>query len=156
MAMLVVRRIQRVRGRLLALEARFLAGLIFARVAVRGAALAQGGRAVAVATPLMPRRFAWLCPLVPSDAASYAGQLRVVLAEPRMIALFAACPQAVRIVAPLCRMVGIARSDYVPGERVVVEHLEATPVAPVVVQTRVMPTQAEAMTGIAWVRFIPG
>lgn len=116
LAMIVVRRIHRVRGALLALEARFLAGRILRRAARVGAA---GKMAVArkarVAVLRIPSRFAWLYPLVPSDAACYAGHFRLVLAEPGMRALLAACPQAVRALGPLCRMLGIERAEYVPA-----------------------------------------
>jgi hypothetical protein len=63
----------------------------------------------------LPRRFGWLCPLVPGEAACFAGQMRVLLAEPEMQTLLAACPQAVRVLRPLCVMLGIERMDHVPG-----------------------------------------
>jgi hypothetical protein len=118
MAMLVMARIRRVRAVLLALEARFLAGLLrtpVARVAAARDVMAVRERAPPVATERLPRRFAWLCPLVPGEAACFAGQLRVVLAEPGMQTLLAACPQALRVLRPLCVMLGIERADYVPG-----------------------------------------
>jgi hypothetical protein len=119
LAMVVVRRIHRVRGALLALEARFLAGRVRRRV-VRAVVVGSEPavrvvrRRVSVAERL-PRGFACLFPLVPGDAACFAGQLRVVLAEPGMVALLAGCPQAVRVLAPLCRMLGIEREVYVPA-----------------------------------------
>eukprot|EP01037_Dinobryon_pediforme_P008873 gene8873-8962_t len=119
MAVLVMQRIHRVRRLLVALEARFLAGLVRRR-AVR-AVTADVGVEVreraprAKAPELLPRRFAWLLPLVPGEAACFAGHLRVVLAEPDMQALLAGCPQAVRVLGPLCVMLGIERAAYVPG-----------------------------------------
>lgn len=118
MAMLVMRRVQRVRQALLVLEARFLAGRVRRRVSRGVAVEVEGVEAVpprrrAVAA-LLPRRFAWLLPLVPCDAANLAGQLRGVLAEPGMQALLAACPQAVRVLGPLCNMLGIERAAFVP------------------------------------------
>jgi hypothetical protein len=65
--------------------------------------------------PRVRRKFAWLCPLVPSWAAGHASQMRVVLAEPEMQALLSACPQAIRVLRPLCFMLGIAPADYIPG-----------------------------------------
>jgi hypothetical protein len=62
----------------------------------------------------LPRRFAWLLALVPCDAAAYASQLRVLLAEPEMMALLAASAQARRVLAPLCRMLGIEASVLAP------------------------------------------
>ncbi len=48
--------------------------------------------------------------MVPCEAACFAGQLRTVLAEPEMVALLEASPQARRALAPLCRMLGIEAS----------------------------------------------
>ena len=118
MAMMVIRRICRVRGLLLAIEARFLAGVILTsrrKAGVRVVAADIGARACGVDDVRLPRGLAWLCPLVPSYAATYAGHLRMVLAEPEMVALLASCPQAVRAIGPLCRMLGVERADYVPG-----------------------------------------
>jgi hypothetical protein len=118
MALLVVLRIQRVRRILWALEARFLAGLAVrrgTRVPVAGDVAVVREQVVPVAVLRLPRRFGWLFPMVPGDAACYSGQLLAVLAEPEMQALLAACPQAVRVLRPLCRMLGIARADYVPA-----------------------------------------
>jgi len=56
----------------------------------------------------LPRGFGWLLPLVPQEAAGFASQLRVVLAEAEMVALLQASPQARRELRPLCRMLGIA------------------------------------------------
>eukprot|EP01037_Dinobryon_pediforme_P001415 gene1415-1436_t len=118
LAMLVVRRIQRVRGALLALEARFLAGRVLRRrdrVPVEVKVADARAPVVRVARAARwPVGFGWLCPLVPSYAATYAGHMRMVLAEPEMQALLAGCPQAVRVLGPLCRMLGIARAEYVP------------------------------------------
>ena len=132
MAMMVYRRIKRVQRLLLALEARFLAGLVLTGGRSAGGAGAHVTDAGRVARPkagslVMPHGFGWLCPLMPSYAATYAGQLRVVLAEPGMVALLAACPQAVRILKPLCRMLGIETAVLRPGmvvvPRVVVERV---------------------------------
>ena len=54
----------------------------------------------------LPRGHAWLVRLVPESAAA-ASQLQYLLAEPEMAALFAAAPQAGRILRPLCRMLGV-------------------------------------------------
>jgi hypothetical protein len=79
-----------------------------------------------------------------------------------MVALLAACPRAVGVIRPMCRMLGIALSDYVPEERVVHEISAAVlvAVAPAVPVQRIdtvqiVPTVPETMTGIAWIRFIP-
>ena len=158
--MRVIRRIHGIRGRLLALEARFLAGRVVTRGPVgRAAVTTTRATPVRQGELVFPRRFAWLCGLVPSDAACYAEHLRVVLAEPGMVALLAACPQAIRVVAPLCWMVGISRADYVPGERVpcvVTAPADNAPPARVVVEVDAASQVALAAPGMGWVRFIPG
>jgi hypothetical protein len=53
--------------------------------------------------------------MVPYEAAGYGSQLQTVLAEPGMAEVLAACPQAVRILKPLCWALGIERPDWVPG-----------------------------------------
>eukprot|EP01037_Dinobryon_pediforme_P015648 gene15648-15795_t len=123
LAMIVVRRIQRIRGILLALEARFLAGVVLRRpVRVRAADEAVAVAAAASLEPAvraggdrLPRRSGWLFNLVPHEAACWAGHMRLILAEPGMQALLKGCPQAVRVLRPLCVMLGIARGDYVPA-----------------------------------------
>lgn len=54
----------------------------------------------------LPRGFAWLVRLVP-EAAAAAAQLRHLLADPEMVALLEAAPQAGRLLRPLCRMLGV-------------------------------------------------
>jgi hypothetical protein len=168
--LMVCRRIALARGVLLALEARFLAGGVMSRAGRTGAEVVQArGHSTSVEDKAVriPRRFAWLCALVPGDAACYAGQLRVVLAEPGMVALLAACPQAVRAVRPLCRMLGIERAAFVPGLRVPVV---AAPVAALAAEAPVavrgspalcddddgVSWAAQAAVGLGWLRFIPG
>jgi hypothetical protein len=115
MSLLVFARIMRARTLLLALLERVRVGGI--RVSVPRAAprAADPGVLMASRVDPLPRGFGWLCAMVPSDAATYAGQLQIVLAEPGMAELLANCPQALRILRPLCRMLGIARADYVPA-----------------------------------------
>jgi hypothetical protein len=159
MALLVVRRIQRVRRLLLELEARFLAGRLVispARVVSASGAIA-GPQVRPMAVTPFPRRLGWLCGLVPGDAACFAGQLRVVLAEPEMAALLASCPQAVRIVQPLCRMLGIERADYAPGEALVPAVVEvARPARVESAEAGEGARLAQVTAGLGWVRFIPG
>ena len=54
----------------------------------------------------LPRRFAWLPPLVPG-AAAYGSQLQHLLTTPEMADILAAAPQAGRLLRPLCRMLGV-------------------------------------------------
>ena len=107
MIVLVWTRVRRVEARILGLLARFQAGRL--QVAV-GKRAGRGGGGARVASARLPCGFAWLLPMVPCDAACFAGQLRTVLAEPELVALLDAAPQAARILGPLCRMLGIERS----------------------------------------------
>jgi hypothetical protein len=52
-------------------------------------------------------------------AAGFGLQLRTVLETPEMVALLQACPQAVRILRPLCRMLAIETQVLRPGAAVV-------------------------------------
>ena len=63
----------------------------------------------------LPRRVGWLLSLVPYEAACFAGQVQTVLGEPEMVALLAVSPQARRILAPLCGMLGLDRGVLTPG-----------------------------------------
>ncbi len=105
MIVLVWQRLQRIEGRIGRMLARFRAGRLVVRgeVAGRVAGVRTGGGSAG-----LPRGFAWLVQLIPHQAANFAGQIGAVLAEPEMVALLAAAPQARRVLAPLCRMLGIA------------------------------------------------
>ena len=59
------------------------------------------------ATVVLPRRFGWLVDLVGYQAAGRGSQLAHLLADPEMVALVHDVPQARRILAPLCRMLGV-------------------------------------------------
>ena len=54
--------------------------------------------------------------VVPYEAAGYAEQVRALLAEPEMVALIQSAPQARRVLAPLCRMLGIEREVLAPRQ----------------------------------------
>lgn len=56
-------------------------------------------------TPALPRRLGWLPGLVP-EILGFAGNLRLMLAEPEMEALIAADPRVGRILRPLCHLLG--------------------------------------------------
>lgn len=103
MIVLVWVRLRRVERQMLGLLARFRAGRL--RVVAVPRVGGGGGRGGRVA--VLPRRFGWLLGLVPGEAASFAGQMRSVLAEPEMVALMATAPQARRVLRPVCRMLGI-------------------------------------------------
>ncbi len=110
--LLVWQRVRRIDVRLQGMLRRFREGRLQVRTVVRSGG--SGGRAGRV-SPVMPRSFGWLLPLVPCEAACFAGQMREVLAEPGMVALLAAAPQARRVLAPLCRMLGIEAEVLRPG-----------------------------------------
>jgi hypothetical protein len=65
----------------------------------------------------LPVRFGWLLPLVPADAACFGGQIAAVLAEPEMVALLEASPQARRVLRPLCRMLAVEMRPEAPRAR---------------------------------------
>jgi len=104
-------RIRRVEGKLQRLLARFLAGRLRVVSRDQGVAVSRAPteKVPRVPTAKLPRSFAWLCVMVPYEAAGFASQLRVVLAEPEMQGLLAASSQARRVLAPLGRMLGIER-----------------------------------------------
>lgn len=112
MILLVWRRVSRVKGRILGLLARFQAGTL--RVCAMARVGGPGGRGGA-GTGRLPIGFGWLLPLVPGEAACFAGQVRAMLAEPEMVALLRAAPQARRVLRPLCRMLGIEREMLAPA-----------------------------------------
>jgi len=114
----VCARVRRVETRILAMLARFRAGTLRvssasrvdrAATSEREDRMPRGPTAKLPRSPTakLPRSLAWLLPLVPGHAAGFASQLRVVLAEPEMVALLEASAQARRVLAPLCRMLGI-------------------------------------------------
>jgi hypothetical protein len=111
-------RVRRIEGRIQRLLALFLAGRLRVRpraqVGARPGTRVGGGWPGGVSTGL-PRRFGWLMALVPYKAACFAGPLRTELAEPEMVALLGASPQARRVLRPLCRMLGIEPEMLTPA-----------------------------------------
>ncbi len=111
MIVLVWGRVKRAERDILRLLALFGAGRLRVLAGPRagaGAAVVRAGARAGAAR--LPVRFAWLLPLVPGEAACFAGQLRAALGEAEMVALLEASPQARRVLRPLCRMLGIERS----------------------------------------------
>ena len=115
--MLICPRIRRAKGRILKMLARLEAGQMVARPKPsRGS---TGTRAAGVPTRVtgseklprieanLPRGLAWLLPLVPCEAANFAAEFRLILADREMRALLAASRQARLHMAPLSRLLGI-------------------------------------------------
>jgi hypothetical protein len=55
---------------------------------------------------VLPRRFGWLPQYLP-ETAVFAEQLQQYLADPEVADLFARCPQAGKILRPICRILGV-------------------------------------------------
>ena len=65
---------------------------------------------------MLPRGAHWLLRLIPGAAASRS-QREALLREPEMEALLAADPRLVRILRPLCRMLGVHGSVTLPSRK---------------------------------------
>ena len=84
-------------------------------VVADGLGVLGGGRARRPTGRVWPGRFGWLVRMASWQAAGYGSQLRTVLETPEMVALLIAAPQAVAILRPLCRALGISTSVLRPG-----------------------------------------
>jgi hypothetical protein len=115
MILLVWQRVRRAEVRIQGLLTRFRLGKVQVRAVAPGRRVGVSRR---VGVRALPRGVGWLLPLVPSEAACFAGQLGAVLAEPEMVALLRAVPQARRVLAPVCRMLGVAMGDASPAPQV--------------------------------------
>lgn len=104
--LLICQRLRRTLGGVQDLILSIRAGKLPQRIALPRAA---GVRECRVPSPALglPRRFGWLISLVPYEAAGFASQLRHLLADPEMAALLAASPRMIRLLRPLCRMLGV-------------------------------------------------
>ncbi len=112
MIVLICGHLRRVERRVLALVAAIRAGTL--RVG-HGCGGRRGPRgAAAAAGPTLPRGYAWLVVAVPYKVAALAGQLRVVLQDPEMVALIAASPRLVLLLRPLCRMLALEMNVLTP------------------------------------------
>jgi len=130
MILLVWTRIRRAQGKIQWLLMEFQAGRLRANteVRVRMASPSPVLRLPKSPRVKLPRRFAWLLPMVPCEAANFSSQLRGVLAEPEMQGLLAASAQARRVLAPVCRMLGIEAAVLMPRDEVPAQ-MEALPAA---------------------------
>ena len=123
--------------RLERLAVRFQAG----RLRAAGTRTGTAGRVARTAqTPahgkverVWPREFGWLVRAASHYAAGYGAQLRIILTHPDMVALLAACPQAARLLRPVCRMLAVETSLLRPlavGEAVAPAQTDTAAVAP--------------------------
>jgi hypothetical protein len=116
LVLLVWRRVGEVGRRLERMMARFAAGKTMRRAprvvaGAEGWAMAAGEGAVRrKASCLWPRSFAWLVRAAAHEAAGFGLQMEAVLAHPEMVAFLQATPQAVRLLSPICGMLGIDRA----------------------------------------------
>ena len=115
------------------LAARFAAGTVWTRVARVRVAERVDRPARAAAVRLWPTGFGWLVKTVGWRAGGHGGQLQTVLERPDMVAFLRACPQAGRILSPVCRMLAVPPSVFRPRPEGVVAEV----VAPKVVVKRV-------------------
>ena len=149
---LVHRRLGQILRRMEGMVSRFQAGLL-RPVGVRGAGkpgLAEvPGRRRACGVRLWPCRFAWLVREVGFEAAGFGCQLRALLETPELSALLAACPQAIRVLRPLCRMLAIETQVLRPGVARVLAVRTRKRVARVTLDLGRVPIPPGAM---AWVR----
>ena len=116
------------------LMARFLAGKAMRRGPRAAAAVAGAVETPVVAArraeSIWPREFSWLATLMAHHATCYTGQLELLLAEPQMVALLTASPQAARLLRPMCRMLGVTQSLLRPGFQPVVKPPKELPTEP--------------------------
>jgi hypothetical protein len=115
---LVHRRLGQILGRIERMVVRFQAGRV-RRAGVRVAG--EPGvpkRKRQAGVRLWPARFAWLVRDAGWEAAGFGCQLRAVLETPEMMAFLVACPQAHRVLRPVCRMLAIETQVLRPGVEV--------------------------------------
>ena len=125
------------------LVAAFEAGTLRRRLVRPGAARPQAAvaRAPRAATlPALPRGFGWLAILVP-EAMVHGGALLRLLEDPAALAMLGACPRLVRVLRPLCRMMG-QFFPALPGE---------PPREPRVWITRLRVKRVRRVRKVAWV-----
>jgi hypothetical protein len=115
---LVHRRLGEIVRRIEGMVARFQAGRLRpagVRKAAEPGVGISGGPRRAAGVRLWPVRFGWLVRAAAWEAAGVGSQLRAVLETPVMVAFLAACPQAVRVLRPVCRMLAIETQVLRPG-----------------------------------------
>jgi hypothetical protein len=111
----VMGRMRRAERALKSLMARFVAGKL--RPSKPRGTLAKPRTQTPPKQKPLPSGFAWLCPLMPAEAAIRGNHLMLVLAEPEMQELLAASPRARAILKPICRMLAIDPKILTPAAR---------------------------------------
>lgn len=101
-------------------------------------------RSAETRAPALPQGRAWLVRELGYEAAGFGCQLEALLNEPAMQALLATCPGAGRILAPLCRMLGVP-AGLVARPAPTIAATEAAPVA-----MRSVWTPVETDFGVGW------
>lgn len=108
---LLQQRLLSICARMERLAARFQAGKLW-RVGVLGEprvldATKADGEVAPAATRIWPTRIGWLLRLGEWRVAVFGLYVQAILETPEMVALLMACPQAGRIMRPLCRMLAV-------------------------------------------------
>ncbi len=116
-AIAVYNRMGRALARIERMLVRFRAGRLVAGVSRPRAACPASPRAPRQKAVPAPRRFGWLVAAGGYRAACYGSQLQHLLAEPDMVALLEASPQARLVLRPLCRSLAIELPWTVPPAR---------------------------------------
>jgi hypothetical protein len=111
---LVHRRLGEILRRIEGMVARYQAGTL-RPAGVRGAGEPARRPRLEAGARLWPGRFAWLVREAGWEAAGFGCQLRALLETPEMVEFLAACPQAVRVLTPVCRMLAIETAVLRPG-----------------------------------------
>ena len=119
--LLVYRRIGQIMVRMERLVAQYQAGTL-RRVKPRVAAPKRDDaekRTRAKPLEVLPRKFGWLRQQMGWQLGGHCGQFETILHRPEMVEMLVACPQAIRILRPLCRMLGMDPRFLQPGVPVV-------------------------------------
>ncbi len=152
---LVHRRLGEIVRRIEGMVARFQAGRL-RQVGVRVAGEPVRRKRVEAGVRLWPCRFAWLVREAGWEAAGFGCQLRAVLETPEMVAFLAACPQAKRVLMPVCRALAIETAVLGPAVKPARSDVGSEAPVPVPVpRARVLPDlgRVPIPRGVmAWVR----
>ena len=108
--LLIWRRMARVELRFKRLMALLAAGKVPAEPKARAPRAAAEDKP-AVEKPkrvVMPSGHLWLVRMFPGDAAAFAERMQILVSDPRTQQVLAAVPKAIKILQPVCRILGVA------------------------------------------------